>query len=164
MAKNIKIVLLHSVKGLGLEKDVIAVRPGFARNFLFPKRLATRASEKLLKELEENRLRIQDENLIKKMKAEEISSIMKDLLVIIPRPSSQSGHLYGSVRVRDVFKEILKLIPSLSSIQARVILNHPIRKLGTYSVQVALYKDILARVTLNVVSQMSEVSDLEKRS
>lgn len=153
MARSIQVILLSSVAGLGQSEEVVTVRQGFARNFLLPKNLAVRASNKFLNELKEKHLRTMEENLMEEKKANEISSSMKNVSIIIYKASSQSGRLYGSVRSSDIFKELLKITPGISNLHVKIILSQSIKIVGSYLIRVILHKDIFSHILVKVLSQ-----------
>src|SRR5690606_12519250 len=97
-----EIILLERIEKLGSIGDVVTVRDGYARNFLLPQKKALRANEANRKVFEANRERLEKENAEKRTEAQKSGENIDGVEVVLIRSSSNSGQLYGSVRVRDI--------------------------------------------------------------
>ncbi len=143
-----KVILKDDVKNLGRMGDTVTVKTGYARNFLFPKNLAAEASEKNVKQLE----------ALKKQLAMKAIKIREDALAVAGRlnamtltfkvKSGEEGKLFGSVTAMDL-EEAIKA-QGVNVDRKRIALEEPIKRLGTYSIQVKLYQDVNALVAVNV--------------
>ncbi len=143
-----KVILKDDVKNLGRMGDTVNVKTGYARNFLFPKNLAAEASEKNVKQLE----------ALKKHLAMKAIKIREDALAVAGRlnamtlnfkaKAGEEGKLFGSVTAMDL-EEAIKA-QGVEVDRKRIVLEEPIKRLGTYSIQIKLYQDVNALVTVNV--------------
>ena len=99
-----KIILSEKISNLGNLGDIVQVKPGYARNYLLPQGKAIRATKDNIKIFEKERTIREEENNKNKVEAEKLSKNMKDVSLIILRPASETGLLYGSVSTRDISK------------------------------------------------------------
>ena len=100
-----EIILLEKVYKLGDIGQSVKVKPGYARNFLFPNKMAIRATAENIKVFEKQKEQLQKANLEKKKEAENIITKAPSSVVIF-REASEQGALFGSVTSRDVVNEI----------------------------------------------------------
>src|SRR5918998_502457 len=97
----IEVILMQRVEKLGQMGEVVKVRPGYARNFLLPQGKAIRASEDNLARFEQDRARLEAQNLKRREEAERVAERVQGLSVTIIRSAGESGGLYGSGFPRD---------------------------------------------------------------
>ena len=100
------IILLERVEKLGAIGDVVTVKNGYARNFLLPNKKALRANEANKKLFEANRAQIETDNAKRRDEAQAASKNVDGKQVVLIRQSSNAGHLYGSVSVRDIVEAL----------------------------------------------------------
>jgi large subunit ribosomal protein L9 len=153
-----KVVLLEKVQNLGIIGAVVAVKNGFARNFLIPKKKALRATPETLAIFEKRRSIIEADNLKKKDEAEAVSAKIAGLRVRVIRQAGESGRLFGSVRNSDVASAIAAAGFVIN--KSQVIISTPIKMLGVYQVKLALHPDVFAEIKLNV-AQSEEEADAQ---
>src|SRR4051812_6119051 len=101
-----QVVLLQRVENLGQMGEVVTVKPGFARNFLIPRKKALRATKENLAHFETQRKTLEAVNLNTKKEAEAVAAKMQDLSVTVIRQAAESGKLYGSVATRDIAEAV----------------------------------------------------------
>ncbi len=144
-----KVVLLADVKSQGKKGQVIDVSEGYAKNFLFPKKLAVAANNQILTEIkgkEESRLHnIELEKKAAKETAEKLSSVT----VRITTKAGTDGRTYGSVTAKDV-AEALEAQHKIKVDRRKITLDNPIKAFGTYILDVKLYADISGKITVSV--------------
>jgi large subunit ribosomal protein L9 len=97
-----QVVLLERVAKLGQMGEVVAVRDGYARNFLLPQGKALRATEANLKRFETDRSQLEARNLEAKGEAEKVAARLDGKTFVVIRTASAGGALYGSVTTRDI--------------------------------------------------------------
>lgn len=146
-----EIILKADVPKLGKILEVVNVKPGFARNYLFPRKLAMLATEKAKKQIAENRAQM--EALFRKehSAAEGLAAKLNEVSLTLTRRVVEGERLYGSVAASD-------LVESLKSqgfkVEKRQIeLEEPIKQLGVYTVPVRVFSDVLAHIKVWVVKQ-----------
>ena len=143
-----KVLLLADVKNLGKKDDIVNVSDGYARNMLFPKKLAVTATPKNMKDVElkkKNEARIEAEHLKEAQKfAEELSG--KEVTVGIK--VGTGGRAFGSVSTKEI-AEAAKEQLGVELDRMKMILDAPLREVGESSVQVRVHPKVTA--TLKVI-------------
>ena len=143
-----KVLLLADVKGQGKKDQIVEVSDGYARNFLFPKKLAVAADAKVMSEAkskeESKQFRLKEEKAAAKALAEKLVT----LTVKIPASSGADGRLYGSVTTKDI-SEALSAQHKIDIDKRKMTLAENIKSYGTYNVEVKVYPEVNA--TLKVV-------------
>ena len=129
-----KIILSEKINNLGNLGDIVQVKPGYARNYLLPQGKAIRATKDNIEIFEKERSIREEENKKNKVEAEKLSKNMNDVSLIILRPASETGLLYGSVSTRDISKLLQNKDYSITHKQ--VILDKTIKDLGIYNVEI----------------------------
>ena len=144
-----KVILLTTVKGQGKKDDIVEVSDGYARNFLFPKKLAILADAKATNDLkgkeEARQFRAEEERKAAKALAECISA----LTVKIKSSSGADGKLYGAVTSKDI-AEAMKEQFDVEVDRRKILLPDPIKSHGTYTVEVKLHPEFSAKFTVVV--------------
>lgn len=149
-----KVILLERVENLGTIGDTVAVKDGFARNFLLPRHKALRATAANLKVFEAQKEQIHARNAAAKAAAEKTASELDGKSFVIIRQAGETGQLYGSVSARDVAEAV---IASGSKIERnQVVLNIPIKTLGVHNVAVRLHAEVALSVSINIARSADE--------
>ena len=149
-----QIILLERIEKLGAIGDVVAVKDGYARNFLLPNKKALRANEANRKVFEASRARIEAENATRRDAAQARAGDVEGRTAVIIRAASNSGQLYGSVSVRDI-------VDTLNADGAKVtktmiVLERPIKTIGVFNVRVSLHPEVAVMVKVNVARSPDE--------
>ncbi|MGB7406908.1 MAG: 50S ribosomal protein L9 [Pontixanthobacter sp.] len=148
------IILLERVANLGSIGDVVAVKDGYARNFLLPNKKALRANDANKKVFEANRERLEQENADKRTDAEKSGKNVDGTEIVLIRASSNSGQLYGSVSVRDIHNGLTEKGHDVDKKQ--IILGAPIKTIGMFDVTVRLHPEVEVIVKANVARSDDE--------
>ena len=144
-----KVVLLSDVKGQGKKGQVVNVSDGYARNFLFPKNLATPADIQIMNELkgkEEARLRQIE---LEKQAARDSAEKLKNVTVKIKAQAGADGRIYGSVTSKEIAEQ-LAAQHKITIDKRKISLADPIKAFGTYLPEVKLYPEITGKITVVV--------------
>ena len=149
-----EIILLERIEKLGTIGDVVTVKDGYARNFLLPNKKALRANEANRKVFEANRAKIEADNAAKRGEAEIHAKDVEGKSVILIRASSNAGHLYGSVSVRDIVDALNADGANLT--KSMIVLERPIKTIGLFDVKVALHPEVIVTVKVNVARSPDE--------
>lgn len=149
-----EIILLERVENLGQMGDIVSVKDGYARNFLFPRKKALRATDANKKQFEVQKAQLEAENLKKREEAQHVADRMGHTEVIILRQAGEMGQLYGSVNARDVADALNEAGVKISRNQ--VSLKNPIKTLGLFEVAVVLRPEVVVSVTANVARSADE--------
>ena len=147
-----KLILKQEVSGLGGPGDLVEVADGFGRNYLLPQgkaMLATKGAEKQIAAIRRAR-EVRDVRDLGSAKS--VASELAALTVTLPARAGEGGRLFGSVTAGDVVDAVSKAGgPKLD--KRRVVLNAPIKALGSHTVTVKVHPEVDATVTVEVVAQ-----------
>ncbi len=152
--EHIKVILLQRVSKLGYIGDVVNVKPGYARNYLLPKKIALRATKENLKYFEDQKEQIKKNNEIAKAEAQKVADKMGQLTITLVRQASEKGQLYGSVTSRDIATAIKELGYKVNA--GQVDLSATIKTVGVYEIGVNLHPEISVMVKLSVAKSEEE--------
>ena len=142
------VILLERIARLGAVGDVVKVKNGFARNFLFPQKKALRATDENKKVFESRRAVLEKQNAESRAAAEKIAATMNNLSVSIIRQAAEDGKLYGSVAARDIE---VALAEAGHKVERRYIdLTTAIKSLGVYEATVNLHPEVHVTVKVQV--------------
>ena len=147
------IILKQDVQNLGFANDIVSVKNGYARNYLFPKRLAIPVTIGTRKMLEEN-MKQQSRKLAKyKADAEVLASKLNEITLQVKVKTSEEGSVYGSVSNIQI-AEALNTQFGLDIDRKKINVpgNH-IKELGQHRVSIPLQKDVRAEFTVEVVAE-----------
>lgn len=150
----VEVILLERVENLGQMGDVVRVRPGFARNYLLPRKKALRATDANRKRFEEQRVQLEAVNLQRRQEAEKVSPALQDMTVTLLRQAGETGQLFGSATTRDIADAIIAKGVTISRNQVQ--LDRPIKTLGLFPVRVVLHPEVTVTVTVNVARSEDE--------
>ena len=144
-----KVLLLADVKGQGKKDQIVEVSDGYARNFLFPKKLAVAADNKVMSEAkskeDSKQFRLKEE----KAAAKELAERLGQLTVKITASSGADGRLYGSITSKDI-AEALNTQHKIEIDKRKLVLAENIKAYGTYNVDVKVYPEISAKLKVTV--------------
>jgi len=149
----VEVILLEHLETLGRRGEVVRVKPGYARNFLLPRRLAMLATPgaKRLVEQEARKFAVIDERA--RTDAEAVAQRLGELELQIPARADDDGKLYGSVSAADVAKLLLE--KGIEVDRRRIQVDPPIKALGDYDLPVKLHQDVRGHVKLQVIAETS---------
>jgi large subunit ribosomal protein L9 len=147
-----KVILKEHVKNLGEKDDVIEVKDGYARNYLFPRGLAVEANAGNL-ELVKSRKKAEANRAQKeKEEAEKISKKLAGITLEIKAKAGGKGKLFGSVTSMEI-AEALNRSYGLNLDRKKILLDEPIKSIGKTTVEVRLYPGISTQLKINVTAQ-----------
>jgi large subunit ribosomal protein L9 len=150
-----KVILADDVDNLGQKGDIVAVADGFARNFLIPKGKALLATKGALRQAEMMQRARQEREEKRKAEAASKVAVLASSPVYISARAGEGGRLFGSVTKSDVARGILEQLGEPVD-RHDVVLDDPIRVLGTHQVEVKLHEEVNALVTVEVIAHEDE--------
>lgn len=150
-----QVILLERVDNLGAMGDVVAVKPGYARNYLLPQAKALRATKENIAYFEAQKAGLQKANAEKKAEAEKVAKKIEGAKVVIVRQASEGGQLYGSVSARDI-AESLANDTKVAVGRGQVALNAAYKTIGLFPVDVILHPEVKVKITVNVARSADE--------
>ncbi len=144
-----KVLLLQDVKGQGKKDQIVDVSDGYARNFLFPKKLAVVADNKALNEVKNKEASKQYKIETEKAAAREIAAKLAEVTVKFAVNAGADGRLYGSITSKDIAEALAKQ-HKITIDKRKIVMPDPIKAYGTYNFDVRLYPEIVGKVKVTV--------------
>ena len=144
-----KVLLLQDVKGQGKKDQIVDVSDGYARNFLFPKKLAVVADNKAINEVKNKEASKQYKIETEKAAARAIAAKLSEVVVKISVNAGADGRLYGSITSKDM-AEALSKQHGVTVDKRKIVMPDPIKAYGTYNFDVRLYPEIVGSVKVTV--------------
>ncbi len=149
-----EIILKKTIDTLGLEGEIVNVKPGYARNYLIPKQLAdmvTKASlARLKKEQQAIAKRIEEE----KNNAQALAAQLEDKVVTIARKVGEEERLFGSVNTADIAEQLAELGVKID--RRSILLSEPIKNIGETKVAVKVGYQMTTELTVQVVPETAD--------
>ena len=145
-----EIVLLEDVKALGKKGQIVTVNDGYARTFILPKKLGVEATSKNLNDLKlkkANDAKLAAEILAA---AKELAAKLDESKVTLSIKAGEGGRAFGSVSNKEISKAITDQL-GLEIDKKKIVLNDPIKSIGSFEVPIKLHKDVTARLAVKVV-------------
>jgi large subunit ribosomal protein L9 len=144
----VKVLLTKTVEPLGYVGEVVEVADGYARNYLFPKKLATSPTEHNIARYAKERAVHEAELEAREEKARRLRDALADRTLVFVR-KAHDDRLYGSVRAEDIVSKIEEDLGEHIEV-SRVQMEHSIETLGPHAVTINLYKDIAVELRIRV--------------
>ena len=147
-----KVILQQDVKGQGKKGQMVNVSDGYARNFLFPKKLAVEATADNV-----NTMKLQEKAKAAKLaeekaQAQAIAEQLKEITVRIVAKGGNGGRLFGAVTTKEV-SDALKAQSGIEISKAKLVLDEPIKSFGGYELKAKLGHDVNAVVKVVVAEE-----------
>ena len=147
-----KVILQQDVKGQGKKGQMVNVSDGYARNFLFPKKLAVEATADNV-----NTMKLQEKARLTKLaeekaQAQAIAEQLKELTVRVVAKGGNGGRLFGAVTTKEV-SDALKAQHNIEINKAKLVLDDPIKSFGGYELKAKLGHDVTGTVKVIVVEE-----------
>jgi large subunit ribosomal protein L9 len=149
-----KVLLIKSVEDLGLGGDVVNVADGYARNYLFPRNFAVKATAAAFKSTEIYRTKALKEQTRISEESLQLAKKLKDFVVEITAAADDAGHLYGSVNERNICDIINESGFEIDIEQ--ILLSEHIKATGEYPVSVKIYGDIRTDILVRIIPEEEE--------
>src|ERR1700742_1900179 len=134
-----EVILREDIDNLGSRGEVVKVAPGYARNFLLPKKLAVAATESNKKIVEQERQAHLRKEAKFKGEAEDLSKLLNGVTVTIVQKAGENDQLFGSVTSKDVADALAARNFNID--RRKIQLDDPIKQLGEFKIPVRLHKD-----------------------
>jgi large subunit ribosomal protein L9 len=148
-----EVILREDVPHLGTIGDIVKVRPGYARNYLLPRGLATMADKRNVRVLEHERRVVEDKRRRAVSAAESLAQKLSAARIVITARAGEEGKLFGSVTNIDIERALAE--QNLAVERRRIRLAEPIKSLGEHKVPLALSAGIACELTV-VVEALAE--------
>jgi len=143
-----KVILADDVRGLGHRGDTVTVKPGYARNYLFPQALAYEATDANMRKLAEQKKTYDEKMLHEKVGAEAVAKQIEGMTVVITKKAGEGDVLYGSVTPAEIADALAERGVQVD--RRRIEVAEPIKRLGEHRVHVRLHRDVATELIVAV--------------
>lgn len=147
-----KVILLSDIKNVGKKDEILNANDGYARNFLFPKKLAVEATPDNLKKLKDKKDSEAHKKELDKQKAKETAEKINKLELILKVKAGENGKIFGGITAKEISEE-LKKQNNIEVDKKKIVLSETIKTLGRFSVDIKLYEGISAKLTIDIKSE-----------
>lgn len=151
MATTLQVILQNDVDNVGKSGDLVKVRPGFARNFLIPRRLAVPATSAQINRLEHDKAVAIARAEKNRKEAQAVAEKINGLALKIARPVGEDDKLFGSVTAKEIEAEAKKAGVEID--RKKMHLAEPLKAIGTFEIPVKLMTDVTATLKVEVVKK-----------
>lgn len=148
-----EVILREDIEKLGHRGEVVKVAPGYARNFLLPKRLAVAATEANKKIVAQEREAWLKREAKLKSEAEDLAKMLGSLTITITQKAGEEGHLFGSVTAKDIADALEQQQFRID--RKKILLEEHIKQVGEYKVPIRLHREVTAEVAVHVVAEQA---------
>ncbi|MCA2968357.1 MAG: 50S ribosomal protein L9 [Acidobacteriaceae bacterium] len=143
-----EVILREDIEKLGTRGQLVNVAPGFARNFLLPKRLAVPATDANKKIVEQERQAALRREAVEAADAQELAKLLEPVTIEISMKAGENDHLFGSVTAKDIADQLE--VRNFHIDRKKIVLADPIKTLGEFAVPVKLHKQVTTSVKVIV--------------
>lgn len=150
-----RVILCTDVKGQGKKDQIVEVSDGYARNFLFPKKLAVPADSKAINDIKNKEAAKQHKVDVEISDAKALARKLEDIVVVFEYAAGPDKKLYGSVTAKDISEELKKKY-GIDIDKRRITLAEPIKSFGDFKADVKLYTDISGKINVKVTSKAAK--------
>jgi large subunit ribosomal protein L9 len=145
------VILREDVEKLGTRGQLVKVTPGYARNFLLPKRLAVAATESNKKIVEQERQAHLRKEAKVEAEAADLAKLMAAVVVTIKQKAGENGQLFGSVTSKDIAESLETQGYTIE--RRKIVLDEPIKSLGEFKIPLRLHREVTVEIAVNVVKE-----------
>jgi len=146
-----KVILKEDIKKIGKMGQIVDVADGFARNYLVPKGLAVEANTKNIRSIEHEKKIVHEKARKLKDSAQDLSSKISAMTITIKAKAGEEGKLFGSVTTMDIAEALHN--EGIEIDKKRISLEEPIKRLGSYPVNIKLHPDVSLQLNIQVIEE-----------
>ena len=147
-----KVILMQDIKGVGKKDEVINANDGYARNFLFPRKLAVEANTENMSKLKGRQDSVNFKKEQEKENAEKIKKQLSEMLLTIKVKAGENGKIFGGVSAKEI-SELLKKNYQIEIDKKKIELKETIKTLGARTVTIKLFEGVIGTLKIDVISQ-----------
>lgn len=147
---NMKVILLDNIKGVGKKDEVINASDGYARNFLFPKKLALEANAENMSKLKAKQDSNQYKKSVEKEEAQKVAQKLNGILLKIAVKTGENGKIFGSITAKEI-ADNLKEQYKIEVDKKKIELKEPIKTLGSFNVSIKLYEGVIGTLKVQML-------------
>ena len=147
-----KVILLDNIKGVGKKDEVINASDGYARNFLFPKKLAVEANAENMAKLKGKQDSMSHKKAVEKDEAKQIAEKLKTICPKLKIKTGENGKVFGGVTAKDIADALNKEY-KINIDKKKIDLKESIKTLGVTKVNVKLYEGVMGEIKIDVIPE-----------
>lgn len=147
-----KVILLANIKNVGKKDEVINASDGYARNYLFPKKLAVEANTENMSKLKSRENADKYRKDQERKQAEEIAKKMQGIMLKVKVKAGENGKIFGGVTSKEISDELKKQY-QIEVDKKKILLSENIKNLGMFVVDIKLYEGVLGKLKVDVISK-----------
>lgn len=145
-----KVILTQDIKGVGKKDEIINANDGYARNFLFPKKLAVEANNQNMSLLQGRKDKANYQKEQDKDNANQIKEKLAKIMLTIKVKAGENGKIFGSITSKEIASELSKQ-ENITIDKKKINLKEPIKELGMFTIDVKLYEGIIGKLKINII-------------
>ena len=149
-----ELILKTTVETLGEEGDIVKVKPGYARNYLIPKKMAVLANKSNLAQLEQEKATIEARREKLRQEAESLSKKVAGSVITIQHRVGEEDKLFGSVTAADIAEKLAEIDIQID--KKNILLTEPLKTLGEFTVPVKVGYQMTSDITVQVTALETE--------
>lgn len=146
-----EVILREDVEKLGTRGQMVKVAPGYARNFLLPKKLAVAATDSNRKIVEQERQAALRRDAKDQSDATELAKIMSGITLTFAHRAGENDQLFGSVTTKDIAEALEQQKYTVD--RRKILLDEPIKTLGEHKVTIRLHSDVSTEINVSVTKE-----------
>ena len=143
-----KVILTTTVKKLGKMGEKVSVKPGYARNFLFPNNMALRENKKNTEYYEKIKDQIKEKEQKKLDEAKKLVEEIKSIKITFTKEADEKDQLYGSISKKEILDHLSSLKIKIKSDD--ILIKDQIKSLGEHKIEINPYEGIIEEISINV--------------
>ena len=146
-----KVILMQDIKGVGKKDDIINANDGYARNFLFPKKLAVEANNSNMAKLQGKQNAANFKKEQEKESASKIKEQLSHITLNITVKAGENGKIFGSITSKEIATELENQY-HIAIDKKKIVLKEAIKETGIFNVEVKLYEGIVGTLKINITA------------
>ena len=147
-----KVILTQDGKGQGKKDQIVEVSDGYARNFLFPKKLAVAADAKSMNEIKNKEASKQHKIDTERAEAKATAEKLEKITLVFEYAAGADSKLYGSVTNKDLAEKLASEYKIIID-KRKIVLSEPVKTQGTFTADAKLFSDVTAKIKFTVTSK-----------
>ena len=147
-----KVILLQDIKGVGKKDDVINSQDGYARNYLFPRKLAVEANAQNMSKLNDKKASQNYRKEQEKEEAKKLAQKLEGILLKIAVKAGENGKIFGGVSAKEI-ADVLKEEYKIEVDKKKIELKETIKTLGIRTVNIKLYEGVIGNLKIDIISK-----------
>ncbi len=147
-----KVILMSDIKGVGKKDEIINASDGYARNFLFPKKLAVEANAENLGKLKGRNDSKKHKKDLEKNDAQQIASKLENITLKIEVKAGENSKIFGGVSTKEISEQLEKQY-NIKIDKKKIELKETIKNLGTFNINARLFEGVNGNIKIHIISK-----------